>query len=75
MLSIEESDPLYVKAIHVNIARPSRTSLPAGLAAEDADAELSDKTAEQLGSETELGLGTLRALWRWASFQVDCCRT
>lgn len=44
--------------------------LDAGEAAEDADAAPEDRTAEQLCSETELGLGTLRALWRWASFQV-----
>ena len=47
-------------------------SLCAGVAAEEADAALSDQTAEQLNSETELGRGTLRALWRWASFQVSC---
>lgn len=46
------------------------TCLGAGEAAEDADAAPDDRTAEQLCSETELGRGTLRALWRWASFQV-----
>ena len=44
--------------------------LAAGEAAEDADVAPDDDAAEQLCSETELGRGTLRALWRWASFQV-----
>lgn len=44
--------------------------LPAGAAAEDADAAAPEGAAEQLSSETELGRGMLRALWRWASFQV-----
>lgn len=41
-----------------------------GAAAEDADAAGGEAVAEQLSSETELGRGMLRALWRWASFQV-----
>ena len=44
--------------------------LTAGAAAEDADAAGGEGAAEQLSSETELGRGMLRALWRWASFQV-----
>ena len=52
--------------------RPGLMRLSAGVAAEEADAAPVEKSAEQLSSETELGRGTLRALWRWASFQVSC---
>lgn len=42
-----------------------------GASAELADARSPLDIDEDLASETELGSGTLRALWRWACYQVD----
>ncbi len=45
--------------------------LSAGAAAEQADSRGAAEVAEELASEAELGSGTMRALWRWAAYQVS----
>lgn len=44
--------------------------MSAGAAAERADARGAAEVEVELASEAELGSGTMRALWRWAAYQV-----
>jgi hypothetical protein len=46
------------------------SDIDAGAAAEVADARDPAGADEDLASEVEIGSGTLRALWRWACYQV-----